>query len=164
MRKKIIIVIIVLLATVAVSGCIKSPIDNINDIIPRLSHSIESGDANFNEAVKYSNQKKYDIAEEKIQTASGNFLDAKNKKLEINKYDNGINDTVYLHYLDLLEEELNLKENAIFNMKLAIQEFKKGNKSTGNSYITKTNTLISEGITVQNQRDDLVKNYPSKFK
>lgn len=164
MDKKIIIVIIVLLATVVVTGCIKTPIDNINDIIPRLSHSVESGDANFNEAVSYSNQKKYNIAEEKIQTASDNFLDAKNRKLEINKYDDNINDTLYLQYLDLIEEELNLKENAVSNLKLAIREFKKGKNLTTNIYISKANTLMSEGITVQKQRDKLVKNNPSKFK
>lgn len=164
MKKKIIIIIIVLLAIVSVSGCIKTPLDNINDIIPRLSHSIESGDSNFNEAVKYSNQKKYDIAEEKIQTASDNFLDAKNKKLEINKYDTDINDTVYLKYLDLLEEEVNLKENTVNNLKSAIREFKKGNNITGNRHIIKANTLMSEGVTVQKERDELVKNNPSKFK
>lgn len=164
MNKKIIIVIIVLLATVAVSGCIKAPITNINDLIPRLSHNIESGDANFNKAISYLNQKKYNIAEEKIQTASDNFINAKNKKLEINKYDADINDTIYLQYLDLIEEEINLKEEASSNLKLAIQKFKKGDNSSANIYIIKVNKLMSEGITIQKQRDEIVRNNPTKFR
>ncbi|WP_225369503.1 hypothetical protein [Methanobrevibacter arboriphilus] len=45
--------------------------------------------------------------------------------LEINKYNENINDTLYLQYLSLIEEELNLKENATSNLQLAIQNFKK---------------------------------------
>ncbi|WP_225369504.1 hypothetical protein [Methanobrevibacter arboriphilus] len=77
MNKKIIIVIIVLLATVSVSGCIKTPMDNINNIIPSLSQNIEIGDANYNEAVTYLNLHNYNLAEEKVQTSSNNFLEAK---------------------------------------------------------------------------------------
>jgi cellobiose-specific phosphotransferase system component IIA len=163
MNKKI-IVIIVVLATVLVSGCIKTPMDNINDLIPTLSQNIESGDANYNKAVNYSNNKKYDIAEEKIQTASNKFLDAKNNKLEINKYNDKINDTIYLEYLDLVAEELNLKKDAAAKLQLAIQEFKKGNNTTANSYISDANKIMNQGITIQKQRDTLVKNNPNKFK
>ena len=164
MNKKIIIVIIVLLATVSVSGCIKTPMDNINNIIPVLSQNIETGDTNYNEAVTYLNSHNYDLAEEKVQTSSNNFLEAKNKMLEINKYNENINNTLYLQYLSLIEEELNLKENATSNLQLAIQNFKKGNKVVANNYVSTANKLMNQGISIQNQRNNLVKNNPDKFK
>lgn len=164
MNKKIIIVIIVLLATVSVSGCIKTPMDNINNIVPSLNQNIEIGDANYNEAVSYLNLQKYDSAENKIQISSNNFLDAKNKILEINKYTDEINDTLYLQYLSLIEEELNLKENATSNLQLAIQKFKEGDKVSANNYVTTANKLMDQGISIQNQRNNLVKNNPDKFR
>ncbi len=164
MNKKIIIVIIVLLATVSVSGCIKTPMDNINNIVPSLNQNIEIGDANYNEAVSYLNLQKYDLAENKIQISSNNFLDAKNKILEINKYTDEINDTLYLQYLSLIEEELNLKENATSNLQLAIQKFKEGDKVSANNYVTTANKLMDQGISIQNQRNNLVKNNPDKFR
>lgn len=164
MNKKIIIIIAVLLATVSVSGCIKTPMDNINDIIPNLSQSIETGNSNFNEAVRYSNNHDYNTAEEKIQIASTSFLDAQNKIVDIRKYYNDINDTLYIQYLDLVDEELNLKQNATANLQLAIQSFKNGDKSLANGYVTTANSIMKEAIGIQNQRENLVKNNPSKFK
>jgi len=164
MNKKIIIVIIVLLATVSISGCIKTPMDNINNIIPSLSNNIETGDINYNKAVSYLNLHKYELAEEHIQTSSNNFLEAKNKMLEINKYIENINDTLYLQYISLIEEELDLKENATSNLQLAIQKFKQGDKLAANNYVNTANKIMNQGISVQNQRNNLVKNNPEKFK
>ena len=164
MNKKIIIIIMVLLATVSISGCINSPMDNINNIIPSLTQSIEDGGSNFNEAVQYSNKRDYVSAEEKIQVASTSFLDAQNKILDIKKYYNDINDTLYLKYIDLIEEELNLKQNASAHMQLAIQAFRNGNKVTANEYVTKANNIMREAKLIQDQRENLVKNNPNKFK
>ena len=163
MNKKIII-LIVLLATVSISGCINSPIDNINNVIPSLTQSIEMGGLNFNEAVQYSNRQDYVSAEEKIQSASTNFLNAQNKILEIKGYYDGINETLYLQYLDLVEEELSLKQNATAQMQLAIQAFSDGKKVVANEYVRKSNNLMNEAIALQNQRENLVKNNPNKFK
>lgn len=164
MNKKTIIVIAVLLATVSVSGCIKTPMDNINDIIPNLSQSIEYGDLNYNEAVKYSNSKNYVAAEQKVQNASTNFLDAQNKILEIEKYKENINDTVYIQYINLIEQELVLKQNATAYLQLGIQAFKNGDKKLANGYISSANSIMREAVSIQNQRENLVKNNPNKFK
>ena len=164
MNKKIIIVATVLLATVFVSGCINTPLDNINDIMPTLSQNIEKGNLNFNEAVRYSNKQDYNTAEEKVQIASTSFLDAQNNLLNIRNYRNNINDTLYLQYLNLVEEELNLKQNATTNLQLSIQAFKNGDKSLANGYVSKANSLMKQAIGIQNQRENLVKNNPNKFK
>lgn len=163
MNKKVIVVIIVLIATVMVSGCIKTPMDNINDLIPSLSKDIESGNSNFNEAITHTNKHNYDIADEKIQTASNNFLSAQNNMLNIKRYSEDLNDTLYIQYLTLVEQELNLKQNATANLQLAIQEFKNGNIKSANSHVSTANNLMKQGIIIQKERDYLVKNNPSKF-
>jgi len=163
MNKKIIIIIIAILATISISGCISSPIDNINNIVPSLTQSIEDGGLSFNEAVRYSNNRDYINAEEKIQAASTSFLDAQNKILDIKKYYGDINDTLYLQYFDLIERELNLKQNATAHMQLAIQSFKSGNRNTANEYVNKANNIMREAKLIQDQRENLVKNNPNKF-
>jgi cellobiose-specific phosphotransferase system component IIA len=163
MDKKIIILIVILIAVILLSGFIKTPIEKINDVMPTLSQNIESGNSNYNKAVRYSNNHDYVVAEEKAQSASNDFLDAQNKILDIKKYHENLNDTLYLQYLDLIEEELNLKQNASTNLQLAIQAFKNGDRSSANEYVRSANKVMNKGIKIQKQRDYLVKNHPDKF-
>jgi len=162
MNKKIII-ICVIMATIAVSGCIKGPMDNINDIIPKLTENIRNGNLNFNEAVNYTNNKNYVIADEKAQTALNYFTEAQNNLLEIKNYYSDINDTTYIKYIDLLREEVHLKENATSQLQIAIQNYKNGNDGTGNSYVAAANNVMKQGVVIQNQREQLVLDNPDKF-
>ena len=163
MNKKIII-ISVIIATISISGCIKGPVDNINDIIPKLSENIRNGNLNFNDAVNYTNNKNYVIADEKGQTALNYFTEAQNNLLDIKRYYENINDTVYTQYVDLLREEISLKENATSQLRIAIQNFKNNNPSSGNSYVARANNIMKQGIVIQNQREQLVLDNPDKFK
>ncbi|MCL2687190.1 MAG: hypothetical protein FWE58_01480 [Methanobrevibacter sp.] len=163
MNKKIII-ISVIIATIAISGCIKGPIDNVNDIIPKLSENIRNGNSNFNDAVNYTNNKNYVIADEKAQTALNYFTEAQNNLLDIKRHYEDINDTVYIQYMDLLREEISLKENATSQLQIAIQNFKNNNPSNGNRYVSSANNVMNQGIVIQNQREQLVLDNPDKFK
>jgi len=161
MNNKIAIVI-VLFATVAISGCINSSLDNINIIMPKLSQNIVDGDSNYNEAVNYVNNNNYDAADQKIKKSISNFNEGQDKLLSINNI-NELNDTIYIQYFDLIKEELSLKQNAAANLQLANEYFKSGDK-TANEYVTKANSLMTQGVFVQNQRQSLVVNNPDKFK
>lgn len=161
MNKKIII--IVLFATVAISGCINSPLDNINIIMPKLSQNIVDGDSNYNEAVIYTNNKNYDAADQKIKKSIASFNEGQNKLLSIDNT-NELNDTIYIQYLNLIKEEISLKQNATADLQLAIKYFEAGDNETGNQYVTKANSLMTNGVFVQNQRQNLVINNPDKFK
>ncbi|MDR0900343.1 MAG: hypothetical protein LBM26_01680 [Methanobrevibacter sp.] len=162
MKKKIII-ILVILATVSISGCINSPLDNINEIIPNLSQHIVNGDNNYNEAVKAVNNLDYAIADEKAKTAKSEFNEAQNNLLEINKYTDNINETLYLQYIQLLKEEINLKQNATKNLQLATEYFESGSISSANSYVDIANSLMDQGITIQKEREQIIKDNPGKF-
>ncbi|WP_067259139.1 hypothetical protein [Methanobrevibacter cuticularis] len=162
MKKKLII-LFVLLATVAVSGCINSPLDNINPTMLKLSQDLASGNTNYNDAVKYVNSHNYNTASEKIKVAVMNFNDGQNKILEINNYKDDINDTVYLEYIDLVNEELKLKQDATTNLQLAIQFFEAGDNVTANSYVRTANDFMKKGVAIQQKREILVNNHPNKF-
>ena len=161
MNKKIVI-IIVLFVTVAVSGCINSPIDNINTVIAKLSQNIVGGDSNYNEAVNYVNSHNYYVADQKVKISLESFTEGQNRILSID-YVNELNDTVYIEYLNLIKEELSFKRNATVNLQLAIQYFKSGDNKTANGYVTKANSLMIQGVSVQKQRQNLVINNPDKF-
>ena len=161
MNKKILI-LIVLFATVAISGCINSSIDNINIIMPKLSQSIVDGDSNYNDAVNYVNKKNYDAADQEVKKSIESFNEGENKLLSMDNI-NELNDTIYIQYFNLIKEELSLKQNATMNLQLAIQYFKSGDNKAANEYVTKANSLMTQGVSIQNQRQNLVVNNPDKF-
>ncbi|MDR2967747.1 MAG: hypothetical protein LBU74_07345 [Methanobacteriaceae archaeon] len=161
MNKKIIIAIVLFL-TVAISGCINSPLDNINLLMPKISQNIVDGDSYYNEAVNYVNSHNYNVADEKIKKAVTNFNEGQNKLLSIDNVDE-LNNALYIQYINLIKEEIALKQNATMNLQLAIQYFKSGNNETANEYVTKANSFMMQGVIVQNQRQNLVINNPDKF-
>jgi hypothetical protein len=162
MKKKIIILLI-LVTTIAISGCINSPVDNINQIMPELNKDIIDGDTSFNEVVGYVNQRDYDQANKRIRSTVNNFNEAQNKMLELKKYYKDVNDSVIVEYIDLLQEEINLKQNATYNLQSAIQLFISGDKESANSYVSVANSLMDEGMSYQEQKAQIVLNYPEKF-
>lgn len=161
MNEKVIIAI-VLLFTVAISGCIGSPVDNINLIMPKISEDIVSGNDNYNEAVNFVNSRNYDAADQKIKKSTASFTEAQNKLLSIDSIPQ-LNDTIYVQYIELIKQELSFKLNATMDLQLAIQYFKAGNNETANEFVTKANSKMSQGVSIQKQRQALVVNYPDKF-
>lgn len=162
MKKKIIIMII-LLSIVSISGCINSTINNINQMIPQLTNVIIEGNNNFNLAADYTNNNDYNNADEKIEIAIEKFNEGEYKFLEINQQLNNVNDTIYIEYLNLIKEEISLKKDAASNLQLAIQFFKSGDNETANNYVSTANSLMDQGVNIQNQRAKIVKNHPDKF-
>ncbi|MCL2116685.1 MAG: hypothetical protein FWH29_10755 [Methanobrevibacter sp.] len=162
MDKKIIIAT-VLFVTIAISGCITSSIENIDLTMSEISQNIVDGDRNYNEAVKYVNSRNYDAADEKIKNAITSFNEGQNKFLSIDNV-NEINETIYTQYINLIKEEISLKQNATINLQLAIQYYKSGNNETANGYVTKANSFMTQGVVIQNQRHNLAVNNPDKFK
>lgn len=161
MNKKTII-LIVLFVTIAISGCINSPLDNINIVMSKLSQNIADGDSNYNDAVQYVNTRNYNIAEQKIKSSITNFNEGQNLLLS-SDYKNELNETIHIKYIDLIKEELSLKQNATANLQLAIQYFKSKDNKAANEYVTKANSLMIQGVYVQNQRQNLVEINPDKF-
>jgi outer membrane murein-binding lipoprotein Lpp len=167
MKNKIILVG-VLLMVIAISGCINSDIDAINQIMPKLSDNIESGDVNFNSAVNALNSNNVAIAYSKANTAIDKYNSAKSNLEDIQKYSKNLNDTEYIEYINLISDELDFKINASSNLQSisnlqAINQASQFQIDNYNNEVSNINYYMREGVKIQNKRNNIVKNNLDKF-
>lgn len=163
MKNKLIL-IFVLLAVIAVSGCIDSSVDNINKVMPDVSNDIVNGDNHYNDAVNLVNSKNYDDALDKANSAKNEFEDSIKKLDEAKKNFDGINDEVIINYINTVSDEVGLKNNATNYLILSINSYKTGDNETGNSYALQANSLMDRAIEFQDVRVKLVEDNPDLFK
>ncbi|WP_409199639.1 hypothetical protein [Methanobrevibacter sp. DSM 116169] len=155
---------IVLFGAIFVSGCINTPLDNINELMPDISNNVVDGDKYYNESVTALNSKNYAETETKANLALERFKSAKNDILEANKYYEGVNETLFIEYINILEDEVDLKINATSNLILASQKYEQGEISEGNKYSSLANSKMDSAIEFQNQRIAIVDENPELFK
>jgi outer membrane murein-binding lipoprotein Lpp len=167
MKNKIILVG-VLLMVIAISGCINSDIDAINQIMPKLSDNIESGDVNFNSAVNALNSNNAARAYLKANAAIDKYNSAKSNLEDVLKYSKNLNDTQYIDYINLISNELDFKINASSNLQ-SISNLQPINQTSQfqidnyNNEVNNINYYMREGVKIQNKRNNIVKNNLDKF-
>lgn len=154
---------IVILATIFVSGCLETPMDNLNNLMKDINADIANSDQYFNEGVVALNSKDYVLSDSKSNQAIKGYENAKKNILETNKYYSDINETLYIEYINLLEDEVDLKLNASSNLLIASQKFKANDISAGNNHAQMANSKMSEALQIQNQRNNIVLNNPDLF-
>lgn len=153
------IVIAILVLVIAISGCVNSDMDGINQIIPKLNDNIKNGDLNFNLAVEGLNSNK--TANAKIELAIGNFNNAKTNIENIKRTYKNLNNTEYVTYIDLISKELEFKINATLSLQSAIQSY--SDKTRFNGYVDSANYYMINGVAIQRERYELVRNNPDLF-
>ena len=154
---------IVLFAAVFVSGCINTPMDNVNNLMKDVNNEVTDSDNYFNEAVIALNSKDYVLADSKTNSAIRGYESAKEHLLETNKYFGDINKTIYIEYINLLGDEMNLKINASNNLLIASQKFKDNDISGGNTHAQLANSKMAEALEIQKLRNNIVKDNPDLF-
>ncbi|WP_297980735.1 hypothetical protein [uncultured Methanobrevibacter sp.] len=164
MKKNIFLIALILIAVVAVSGCINSPIDNINNNLKELNTDISEGDNDYNSAINFINSRDYSSGSQNIQIAKDKFDDASIQIQEIEENENSLNESVYKDYIDLIKEEVSLKKQASDQLYLALQYYTNNDISSGNSYATSANSLMNQAVILQNQRNAIVDNNTELFK
>ncbi len=164
MKKNIFLIAIILIAVVAVSGCINSPMDNINNNMKELNTDITEGDTDYNAAISYINNKDFTSGTDNIQIAKDKFNDAEEKLSNIEEYKNDLNESIYDDYLDLIKEEVSLKKQASDELYLSLQYYTNNDISSGNSYAQSANSLMNQAVVLQGERNNIVKNNPDLFK
>jgi len=164
MRKDIILIVLILIAVVSISGCINSPIDNVNNRMKDLNTDITEGDTDYNSAVSSINNRDFDSANSNVQIAKQKFDDAGQKLLEIEEYEDDLNESVYKEYIDLIKEEVSLKKQASDELYLAVQYYANNDAYSGNSYAKSSNSLMKKAVILQNERNDLVEENSDLFK
>lgn len=161
---KLIIFIIVLIFISGAIVLIDSSVDSMNKTMPEISDLIVSADKDYNEAVDLINDKRFDEAMSKADSAGNSYNNSLNKLQDIkSNYSSDIND-VQKEYIDTVIDELHLKIRAVDKMKEAIECFKVNSNSTGTGYAGEANELIYEALQYQNQRDSIVNDNPKLFK
>ncbi len=164
MKKNIFLIAIILIAVVAVSGCINSPMDNINNNMKELNTDITEGDTDYNAAIGYINNKDFTSGTDNIQIAKDKFNDAEEKLSNIEEYKSDLNESIYDDYLDLIKEEVSLKKQASDELYLSLQYYTNNDISSGNSYAQSANSLMNQAVVLQGERNNIVKNNPDLFK
>ena len=164
MRKDIILIVLILIAVVSISGCINSPIDNVNNRMKDLNTDITEGDTDYNSAVNSINNRDFDSANSNVQIAKQKFDDAEGKLSEIEEYENSLNESVYKEYIDLIREEVSLKKQASDELYLAVQYYANNDAYSGNSYAKSSNSLMQKAVILQDERNNLVEENSDLFK
>lgn len=161
---KLIIFISVLLFISAAIFYIDSSMDSINKSMPDISDAIVNGDNDYNEAVLLVNGKSFSDAMDKANSAGDNYNNSLNKLKNIqNKFSSDIND-IQEDYIDIVIRELELKIDAVNNLKEAIDCFKVYSNYTGTNYASQANDLMYEATQYQNESNAIVNNNSDLFK
>ena len=87
MKKEIVLIVLILIAVVSISGCINSPIDNINNRMKDINTDITEGDNDYNTAMSAINSRDFESGNSNIQIAKEKFEDAESKLSEIEEYE-----------------------------------------------------------------------------
>ena len=164
MRKEIILIVLILIAVVSISGCINSPIDNINNRMKDLNTDITEGDTDYNAAITDINNRDFESGNNNIQIAKEKFDDATTKLSEIQKYEDDLNESVYKEYIDLIKEEVSLKKQASDELYLAMQYYSNSDSYSGNSYANSANSIMKQAVILQGERNQLVEENSELFK
>jgi len=160
MKNKIII-ISVLVLVIAISGCVNSDMESVNQIIPKLNDNIKNGDLNFNLAVNGLNSYNTEIAKVKVHLAIENFNNAKINIGDIQRTYKNLNNTNYITYIDLISKELESKINASLDLQSAVQT--SSNELIFNRFVKSANSYMETGFYYQDRRNTLVQNNPNLF-
>ncbi len=161
---KLIIFISVLLFISAAIFFIDSSMDSINKTMPDISDSIVNGDKDYNEAVQLVNNKNFHEAKNKAISAENNY---NNSLIKLNvirdNFSSDINE-IQEKYIDTVIMELELKIDAVDNLKEAIECFEVYSNYTGTNYASQANDLMYKATEYQKERNAIVENNSDLFK
>ncbi len=160
---KLIIFIVVLLIISASVVFIDSSMDNINRSMPSISDSIVQGDKDYNDSVELLNGRYFNDANDKAISAGDNYNDSLKKLNDIkDKFDKDLNE-VHKEYIDATINELELKLQAVDELKESIYYLQNYYNYTGSTHGTQANELMYDAVEYQNQRNGIVQENPDLF-
>ncbi len=160
---KLIIFIVVLLFISVSVVYLDSSMDNINESMPEVSDSIVQGDKDYNESVELLNTRYFDQSREKAKSAEDNYNDSLHTLQNIkDKYNKDLNE-VHRDYIDTTINELELKLQAVDNLKEAIDYLESYDNYTGSAYGSDANEIMYDAVNYQNERNEIVQNNTELF-
>lgn len=163
MDNKIIILGIMILV-IFLSGCIQSDTSKIDGVSTSINTHLKNGDNNFNNAGTDANKFLYTKALKESDNASSEFNQAKSLASQGFTYAQNSNDTVYVNYMQLVLNEIDAKINATNELKTAIPYLMDNDTINANTHVSNANGFMNKATTFYDQRQDIVKQNPTKFK
>lgn len=161
---KLIIFVLILLIVSAAVVFMDSSIDNMNKLMPSISDGIVNGDKDYNDAVNLVNEKNYAESMNKAISAGNNYNDSLSKLNLMNKNMSSDVNRVHRDYINNTIEEVELKLEAVDNLKEAIECFEVNYNYTGTNYGYEANDLMDRSLEYRDARDSLVRDNPNLFK
>jgi hypothetical protein len=156
--------VISMVFTVAVSGCIQSDSSNINGLSSSINADLKKGDDFYNKAVLDSNKYSLDNASSNSNSALSAFNSAKNSAQQASNYAQSSNDSVLIEYMQNTVGEIDSRINATLELQQAISYFEQKDSENGNSHVLLANQYMDEAIQYKAKNDNIVEQNPSKFK
>ena len=163
MDNKIIILGLITLI-IFLSGCIQSDVSKIDGLSTSINTHLKNGDQNFNNAGYDANKFLYDQALKNCDNATAEYNQARSLASEGLTFANSSNDTVYTTYMQYVLDELDAKINATNELKTAIPFLMDNDTVNANNHVANANAFMSKSTDFNNQREDIVKQNPTKFK
>jgi hypothetical protein len=166
MKNKILPLLLVmsLIATVAVSGCIQSDVSSINGISSTITNHLKKGDDFYNTAVLDLNKYSLDDASSNANSALSEFNSAKSSAQQALSAAQSSKDGVFIEYMQNTVGEIDSRINATTELQQAISYFKQKDSESGNSHVALANQYMDKSTQYKTDNDNLVKQNPSKFK
>lgn len=161
---KLIIFILILVLVSAAIVFIDSSIDSMNEVMPEISDGIVNGDNEYNEAVDLLNNKNFKESMDKAVSAGNNYNESLSKLYILkDNFTSDVND-IHKEYVDDAISELELKLQAVDNLKESINYLETGYNYTGSNYGFEANDLMNQSLQYRDARELLVKDNPNLFK
>jgi hypothetical protein len=163
MKNKI-IPLIVLMLVVALSGCIQSDANRINELSPAINNHLKNGDNYFNKAASDLNKYSFNGTASNCNSALSEFNSAKIYAVQGLNYAQNSKDSVLIEYMQLTVSEIDARINATLELQQAINYLQKNDNINGNPHVTQANTYMDVSKEYKTKKDNLVNQNPSKFK
>ena len=136
----------------------------MNEIMPEISDGIVNGDNDYNEAVTLLNNKNFKESMIKAESAGNNYNGSLSKLYDLkDNFTSDVND-VHREYIEDAISELELKLQAVDNLKESINYLGTGYNYTGSNYGFEANDLMNQSIQYRDARELLVKENPNLFR
>jgi hypothetical protein len=146
------------------SGCIQSDASKIDELSTSINSHLKNGDVYYNNAGTDTNKFFYDMALKNCDNASSEFNQARSFATQGLTYAKDSNDTVYVNYMQSVLNEIDAKINATNELKSAIPYLMDNDTSNANDHVGNANQFMDKAITYNDQREQIVKQNPTKFK
>jgi hypothetical protein len=163
MDNKIIIWGLVIIV-VFLSGCIQSDSSQIDVLATSINTHLKNGDGDYNTAGIDTNEFLYSAALDECNNASSEYNQAQSLANQGLTYAQNSNDTVYASYMQSVLNEIDAKINATNELKTAIPYLQDNNTVNANIHSSNANGYMDDATTFNNQRENIVKQNPTKFK